>query len=246
MDYNKKPKMVLFDVGGTLFDDGRCIPEDGLAKLRLAADNPDITDDATLVALWNAYADEVYIGHRSKSGTVLDLPLSAILKFITMKAGLHFHISMPEQEEIFDRYNSARTVMGGIPELLTALHEQGIRTAVISNNAMSGDGLALAVKRWIPEEKFEFFLTSADVSLCKPDQAIFEAAAAYAFLPASDCWYCGDSKIPDVDGARHSGMAPVLLDTKSGIPFEMRSDGEKGDYLAVNHWDVLKKHILSL
>lgn len=246
MAYNEKPKMILFDVGGTLFDDGRCIPADGLAKLRLAADNPDVTDDATLVFLWNAYADEVYVGHQSKSGTVLDLPLSAIIKYVTMKAGLHFHISMPEQEEIFDRYNSTRTVMGGISELLTALHEHGIRTAVISNNAMSGDGLALAIKRWIPEEKFEFFLTSADVSLCKPDKAIFEAAAAYAFLSASDCWYCGDSKIADVDGAKRGGMTPVLLDSKSEKTFEMRADGEKGEYLTVNHWDVLKEHLLSL
>lgn len=40
MPYNIKPKMILFDVGGTLFDDGKCVPVDGLSKLRLAAENP--------------------------------------------------------------------------------------------------------------------------------------------------------------------------------------------------------------
>ncbi len=29
MQYKKKPKMILFDVGGTLFDDGRCGPVAG-------------------------------------------------------------------------------------------------------------------------------------------------------------------------------------------------------------------------
>lgn len=246
MSYNKKPKMILFDVGGTLFDDGKCIPIDGLSKLRLAADNPDVTDDVTLAALWDEYMDEVFIGLKSKSGTFLDFHLSAPIKYVTMKTGLHFSISMAEQEEIFDRYNSTRKVFDGVAELLETIYNLGIRAAVISNNVMSGEGLALAIKRWIPEEKFEFFLTSADVTFSKPDKVIFEAAAGYAHLDPTDCWYCGDGRIPDVDGAKNSGMTPVLLDVKSEIPFEMRTDGGRGEYLAINHWDVLKEYILNL
>lgn len=245
MAYNKKPKMILFDVGGTLFDDGKCIPVDGLSKLRLAADNPEVTDDKTLAALWDKYMDEVFIGLKSKSGTYLDIPLSAPIKYVTMKTGLHFSISMPEQEEIFDRFNSTRKVIDGVGELLEAIHSLGIRAAVISNNVMSGEGLALAIKRWIPEEKFEFFLTSADVTFSKPDKVIFEAAAGYAHLDTADCWYCGDGRIPDVDGAKNSGMTPVLLDVKSEIPFEMRTDGSRGEYLMVNSWDVLNKYLIA-
>lgn len=158
MSYNKKPEMILFDVGGTLFDDGKCIPIDGLAQLRLAAENPDVTDDATLAALWDEYMDEVFTGLKSKSGTFLDFHLSAPIRYVTMKTGLHFSIPMTQQEEIFDRYNSARKVIDGVPELLETIHNLGIRAAVISNNVMSGEGLALAVKRWIPTSKFEFSL----------------------------------------------------------------------------------------
>lgn len=246
MSYNKKPEMILFDVGGTLFDDGKCIPIDGLKKLRLAADNPEVTDDATLASLWDEYTDEVFTGLKSKSGTFLDIHLSAPIKYVTMKTGLHFSISMAEQEEIFDRYNSARKVIDGVKELLETIHNMGIRAAVISNNVMSGEGLALAIKRWIPEEKFEFFLTSADVTFSKPDKAIFEAASGFAHLDPADCWYCGDGRIPDVDGAKNSGMTPVLLDVKSEIPLEMRTDGGRGEYMTVNHWNVLKEHLLSL
>ena len=244
MSYTKKPEMILFDVGGTLFDDGKCIPADGLAKLRLAADNPEVTDNETLAALWDEYMNDVS-GLKSKSGTYLDFLLSSPIKYVTMKTGLHYSISMAEQEEIFDRYNSSRMVIDGVKELLETIDKLSIRTAVISNNAMSGESLSLAIKRWIPEEKFEFFLTSADISFSKPDKRIFETAAGYAHLETSDCWYCGDGRIPDVDGAKNSGMTPILLDVESKIPFEMRTDGGRGEYLAINSWKVLNEHLLN-
>lgn len=246
MAYDKKPKMILFDVGGTLFDDGKCCPEDGFARLRLAAENSEITDNATLALLWDEYMDEVGVGLKSKSGISLDIPLSAIIKYATMKTGLHLNIPMAEQEELFDRYNSTRTVMDGVPELLAVLESLGIRTAVISNNAMSGESLALAIKSWIPTANFEFCLTSADLLFTKPGKNIFDAAASYAHLAPSDCWYCGDGRIPDVDGAKNSGMIPVFYDRDAELTFEMRTDGGRGEYLAVNHWNVLKDYLLNL
>lgn len=245
MSYNQKPKMILFDVGGTLFNDGKCSPVDGFEKLRLAAKNPDVTDGAALAALWDEYMSEVS-GLKSKSGITLDAPLSAVIKYAAMHTGLHFDISIAEQEELFDRYNSTRNVIDGVPELLAELEALGIRAAVISNNMMSGDSLAMAIKHWIPSAKFEFCLTSADLLFTKPCKNIFTAAANFAHLDPADCWYCGDGRIPDVDGARNGGMTPVLLDEKSAVPFEMRADGGQGEYLAVNNWNVLKEHLRTL
>lgn len=245
MSYSQKPKMILFDVGGTLFNDGKCCPVDGFSKLRLAAKNPEITDDASLAALWDEYMDEIF-GLKSKSGITLDIPLSAIIKYAAMNTGLHIEIPMAEQEELFDRYNSERNVIDGVPELLDAIDALGIRTAVISNNMMSGESLALAIRHWIPTAKFEFCLTSADLLFTKPCKNIFAAAASYAHLDPSDCWYCGDGRVPDVDGAKNGGLTPVLLDEKAGLPFEKRTDGGRGEYLAVNRWDVLKEYLLSL
>ncbi len=246
MPYNKKPDMILFDVGGTLFDDTKCVPRDGLAKLRLASLNPDVTGDEKLALLWEDFMREIGSDHKSKAGTKLDFLLSTAIKFVTMQAGLRFDISMAEQEEIFDRYNSERKVIDGVPELLEKIHALGIRAAVISNNAMSGDGLRLAIDRWIPENKMEFCLTSADILLTKPDKSIFLCGANYADVKAENCWYCGDSTVPDIDGAKSAGMTPVLLDVKSEIPFDMRIEDVRGEYLAVNNWDVLKDYIESL
>ena len=214
MAYDNKPKMILFDVGGTLFNDSRCIPADGFENLRKYALNPEVTDGKTLGEYWDKYLDDVS-SIKSKSGTTLDIPLSSVIRYAAMNTGLKFSISVAEQEEIFDRYNSTRKVLDGIPELLDKLDKHGIRTAVISNNMMSGESLSLAVKRCIPNSKFEFCLTSADILFTKPSSDIFACALSYSSLKPDECWYCGDSKIPDVYGSSRYGITPVLIDEEA-------------------------------
>lgn len=242
MPYNQKPEMILFDVGGTLFKGGNFSAKNGLAALRLAALNPQQTTDDELAALWDEYSEKIGSGHKSPTGVKLDFPLSAQLKYITMNAGLQFDISIAEQEEIFDRHNSSRRVIDGVPELLDTIRSLGIRAAIISNNAMSGEGLKLAIRQWIPDEKMEFVLTSADLLLTKPCADIFWTAAKYAHLDPTQCWYCGDSKEADVDGAFAAGMTPVLIDANAKTPYEFRTDGDK-EYLAVSHWKELANHL---
>ncbi|MBR4940462.1 MAG: HAD hydrolase-like protein, partial [Clostridia bacterium] len=182
----------------------------------------------------------------SKYGNSLELSLPAVLRYATMRAGLKFSISMAEMEEIFDRYNSERELVPGIESLLATLDELGIRAAVISNNMMSGDGLALAVKYWLPKSKMEFCFTSADTCFSKPYDKIFYVATGYAALNNEDCWYCGDTKVPDVDGGSGAGLTPVLIDVKSDLPLEMRKDCKNGEYMTVNNWEVLASHLRSL
>lgn len=242
MSYNKKPKMILFDVGGTLFADGKCNPAAGFEKLRHYAINPDVTNGEVLTEYWNEFLSEVS-GIQSKSGINLDVPLSSVIKYATMNTGLVFNIPTAEQEEIFDRYNSSRTVIDGIPELLEKLDALGIRTAVISNNMMSGESLSLAINRWIPSANFEFCLTSADILFAKPSSNIFITAIKYAGLESEDCWYCGDGIKPDVYGASVCGLTPVLLDVNSSVPLEFRSDNICEKYMTVNNWNALKDYI---
>ena len=59
--YNKKPKMILFDVGGTLFNDGKCIAEKGFFALLKASENPDVTNEKELSQYWDEYMNEILI-----------------------------------------------------------------------------------------------------------------------------------------------------------------------------------------
>lgn len=245
MSYGKKPKMILFDVGGTLFLDGKCIPADGFEQLRLASLNPSATNADILAGYWDEFLGEVS-GIKSHSGITLDIPLSAVIRYATVNAGLEFDIPMARQEEIFDRFNSDRQVIDGVPELLSELDSLGIRTAVISNNMMSGESLSLSMEHWIPTARFEFCLSSADILFTKPSKNIFVTALNKAGLEPSECWYCGDNIVPDVYGSSALGMTPVLLDTKSAVSAEFRCDDKCEKYLAVNSWDSLKNFIVGL
>ncbi len=241
--YNKKPKMILFDVGGTLFNDGKCIAEKGFSALLSVAENPEITNEKELAFYWDEYLSEVSGDLKTRENQHLETPLCAIIKYVTMNAGLHIDLPMSEQEELFDRFNSTRAVLDGAPELFKTLEELNIRYAIISNNAMSGEGLTLSIKRWLPSINPEFCLTSADVLFTKPYEKIFFTALKYAHLNPQECWYCGDGRIPDVDGAKNAEMAPVLIDEKSEIPLEFRTDGGRGEYMTVNNWNVLKEYL---
>ena len=244
--YSKKPKMILFDVGGTLFKGANFSAENGFQALLSASENPDVTNAKILAGLWDEYIDEVCSGLKSKSGIGLDVPLSAIIRYATMNSGLHINLPMPEQEELFDRYNSDRSVIDGVAELFEALEKLNIRYGIISNNAMSGEGLALAIKHWIPSSNPELCLTSADIMLTKPCKDIFITALKYVHLNPEGCWYCGDSLIADVNGAKNAGVVPVLIDEKSGIPLEFRTDGGRGEYMTVNNWNVLTEYLKKL
>lgn len=239
MTYSTKPKMILFDVGGTLFEDGKFSALDGLKAVREVSLNPKGSDDSSLLSLWNELEDKV----RSSFPSSFELPLSATLKYVIHNSGLKFNKSGPELEEIFDRFNSQRRVIDFVPELLKSLKDLGIRTAVISNNAMSGEGLSLALKRWLPDADFEFVLTSADFIFPKPHKELFISAANSAHLSPSVCWYCGDSPFADIKGALDAGMHAVLLDKTADREIQLCRDEKQREFLKVNNWSALKKYL---
>lgn len=239
--YDQKPEMIFFDFGGTLFVDGRCCPADGFAALLQAAENPDVTDKDALAALWDEYLEDAEPVN-GEGGAHLEIPLSAVLTYAEMMTGLRVPLPMSEQEELFDRYNSTREAIAGVPAFLDVLKKYSIRAAVISNNMMSGAGLALAVKRWLPSSDMEFCLTSADLLFMKPDRHLFLSAAKYAGVDPARCWYCGDGFNPDVRGALGAGMLPVFFDPDAEEPLsKQRYDGS--DYLLVNRWDALREYL---
>ena len=99
--------------------------------------------------------------------------------------------------------------MPGADSLIRYLNETGIRTGVISNNGWSGDALRDRFDRLLPENRFEFILSSADYMIRKPDRRLFEVALLKADLPPEKVWFCGDSYEKDVVGARSAGIFPV-------------------------------------
>jgi len=238
-----KPKLVLFDFGGTLMIDGEFSLHSGMEKLRLAAENPDAATTEAMCGMFREmknFADKI---NTNDSNCIMETPLSSIFRNIFACSGLRYAISLTECEILFDRSNSTRTAAPYIAELLTALHDAGIRTGVISNTVLSGEAMAAAVSEHIPNAGMEFIITSADYIFCKPSPYMFLAAAKTAGVEPGECWYCGDGLIPDVGGAHNSGMLPVLYDRKAVIPFECGECGGK-EYYIINSWTELIKRLV--
>ncbi len=246
MAYDRLPRMILFDIGGTVFDDGHCVAGPALEKLRLAAENPEVTTAGRMLELWNEFYAETDGQRRSASGHGLETPLPCALNYVAMNAGLRYTNAPVEREVIFDRFNSTRAVTPGMPSLLKALDRLGIRAAVISNNAMTGAGIAEAVREWVPDSRMEFCLSSADVLFCKPSGLLFRTAVRYAGVDPDECWYCGDSFEPDVIGGLDAGLHPVLYRAGAEERLVRLTDGAGREYLSVNHWNALEEHLTAL
>lgn len=242
-----KPEMIIFDYGHTLlyepgFDAKRCEE----AAYPYIMENPQ-----------NLTAEQIYAEVQKLFGRFNEQRNSGIeihewqfMRLIYEYLGISFSISYEELEEIEWNAASEGAVMPYAEQMLDYLHENGIRTAVISNIGWSGRALTNRVNRLLPNNRFEFIMASSEYVIRKPDKMLFEVALRKAGLSAKQVWYCGDSIRDDVIGAHGAGMYPVLYegDTPDEInPFAHQNDGIKVDfdYLHIHDWrelvEILRK-----
>ena len=89
------------------------------------------------------------------------------------------------------------------------LRLQGLTLGLISNINRDGGELAesLGLTPYL-----DFTVTSAEVGVEKPHPPIFLAALAKAGVEPGEALHVGDQLTSDVEGARGSGINPVLLD----------------------------------
>jgi HAD superfamily hydrolase (TIGR01509 family) len=101
-------------------------------------------------------------------------------------------------------------------EVLKGLHQQGIKTAVVSNIAFDVRPAFQAIGAYVDE-----FVLSFEVGAIKPDAAIFETALTRLGVAAEDAVMVGDSDEAD-GGARAIGCGFILVDP---LPTMQRHDG---------------------
>lgn len=202
----RKPEMILFDYGDTLL----CEPEfDGVRGMRALiphmTKNPEPCLPETLAAESLALFEE-YAPVRRMGFELHEWPLNRLL---FGSHGIGFSLEDAQIEQIFWENACPGRVMPHTAELLAYLHLQGIRTGVISNIGWSGAALQHRLDRLLPENHFEFVMTSSEYLVRKPDLRLFRAACHKAGLPPEVIWYCGDDLRCDVEGAARAGLFPV-------------------------------------
>lgn len=125
--------------------------------------------------------------------------------------GLKLDISVAEADLLYwDSATHGSFASPGAAEFLDYLHRNGIRTGVISNMCYSSMALRTRLNRYLPNNRFDFVITSSDYILRKPEKMLFDVAIRRSGLAPDKIWYVGDNPHADVVGALSAGMHPVL------------------------------------
>lgn len=242
----KYPKMIIFDYGHTLLYEPDWNTNRGnKALLKYAVKNPnnctveDITKGAELI--FGEHVAKVRKYGYDISGQIANRALYDYL-------GIEFSLSPVEMETVFWDNASSGAIMPSANKMLDFLNANGIRTAVISNLLWSGEALTKRLDRLLPNNKFEFVMTSSDYFICKPNRILFDIALQKAGLPAEDVWYCGDNPQNDIEGAAQVGIFPVWYDNSIDKDYIDRAYEKQPQYnhLYIKEWDEMVGVIESL
>ena len=204
-----RPKMILFDYGGTLL----CEPDwDHLrgekAVFEHVISNPHNCSPEALSA-W----EQEYIRSRwflREHG--VELQLMQMLRLKYELHGIRLDIPWEDAEYLLWSNSSLMTekcVYPNIRQALDFLHKEGIRTGVVSNLGWSGVSLRKRIDALLPDNHFEFVITSSDYGIRKPDARLFQIALNRAGLAPEEVWYCGNDEFKDIRGAISAGMIAV-------------------------------------
>ena len=234
----KKPKMILFDYGGTLLREpgwNMLRGEEALFKHVLV--NPHSYTPAELCAWEREYFQSLQPIRNAGA----ELSEIQMMRLKYELHGIRLDISYEEAEEIFWDYTAPMTeacLVPNIKKVLEKLRLNGIRTGVVSNIGWTGAALKRRIDTLLPEHSFEFILASSDYGMRKPNARLFHVALEKAGLMPAEVWFCGDTYDTDIEGASAIGLTSVYYqgaEEKTGEMQAPRKDISKAAF-AIRDW----------
>ncbi len=233
----KMPKMVLFDYGQTLIAEQKFDGIKGTAAvLQYATRNKYHLSAEQVQARANEINRELGRFDPEKRHLLqIEIPNTMFTPYLYESQGIEIALSSSEIDTVF--WNAAAPGMPteGIKEFLEYLKRKGIRTGVISNISYDSSVVAERINRLLPENTFEFVITSSNYIFRKPNKRIFDLALEKAKLQPDEVWYIGDQYECDVKGSLNAGLLPVWYIGAIDLPYT-----EDKNILTVTDWNELK------
>ena len=228
-----KPKMILFDYGQTLIDEGVFDGVRGSAAVLQYATRNKYNLSAERV---QEEADKINreLGRFDPAKRHLfqvEVPNHMFTAYLYESLGISLSLTPEQIDRVFWDAAAPGTPTSGIEELLEYLYQNDIRTGVISNIAFAGKAVAERINRLIPTNHFEFIIATSEYMYRKPNKRIFDLALEKADLQASEVWYVGDQYECDIVGARNAGLFPIWYQGAVNIPVD-----EKKDVTTIKSW----------
>lgn len=236
----KMPKMILFDYGQTLIAEQKFDGVKGTeAVLKYATKNKYNLSAEQVQEKANTINEELGRFDPQKRHLVqIEVPNTMFTPYLYESQGIEIPLSSEEIDTIFWDAAAPGKPTEGMKEFLKYLKSSGIRTGVISNIAYAAAVVAERINRLLPENAFEFFITSSNYMFRKPNRRIFDLALEKAELAPEDVWYIGDQYECDIKGALSAGLFPVWYIGAIDLPYT-----EDKNILTVKSWNELKQRM---
>lgn len=243
----QKPKMILFDYGHTLICEPGFDTTAGIrAVMKYAVSNPGHLSAEEIAV----YSDKLFqkVCVNKARGQGVECHEFGFENLLYGLLGIEFSISPEKIEQVFADSAAPGIPMEDIGSVMDYLADQGIRSGVVSNISHSGRYLKNRIDRLVPNNRFEFVITSSEYIVRKPDPLLFKVALRKAKLSADEVWYCGDDAIYDIEGAHAAGIFPVWYRSPMPCYYRDRNLDAKPDCdcLSLRNWRELVETLQTL
>jgi putative hydrolase of the HAD superfamily len=215
-----KPRVVLFDIGSTLWsspaeDPGAleyCYGRAREALLRHHGEAPSMEALIEAVEGYFAHWEDTW---KADNTRILQSPTTEFVKDALLKIGLEPHQEAlgPFTEALLETsVYTAKTLEPeeGMPEALAELRELGLAVACVSNAFMGADVLNRILDERGLGQYSSFTVSSCELGYRKPHPRIYEEALRLAGVSGPEAVFVGDRVDADVEGPAALGMRTVL------------------------------------
>lgn len=201
-----RPEAVVFDFGGTLYDDVFDVAAGQRRMIELAEqDSIDFAQYSDVCAK---------IDGELTNRRLASLVEHAMISFVHL-AGDHVGITYAVDDQFLEmefwKASERCEPVPGAREVVAQLKREGMRTAILSNMTFSSAVIRYELRRQGIEQSFDHVATSTDYGVRKPHRLPFEAIAGRLGVTTGECWYVGDRLEVDALGAQNAGMKAVWL-----------------------------------
>lgn len=174
----KTPKMILFDYGQTLVAESKFDGVRGTAAvLQHAVRNKYNLSAEQVQARANEINQEFGRFDPEKRHLFqIEIPNTMFTPYLYESLGIEIALTNAEIDTIFWDAAAPGAATEGVEDFLKFLKNRGIRTGVISNISYAPSVVAARINRLLPENAFEFILTSSNYIFRKPHRRIFDLA----------------------------------------------------------------------
>lgn len=201
-----RPEAVVFDFGGTLYDD---VFDVAAGQRRMIEHAEQMSVDFAEYSRVCAKIDRDLTDRKLSS--LIEYPTMRFVRLAGDQIGIRYSVDDQFLEMEFWKASERCELVPGAREVVTQLKREGIRIAILSNMTFSSAVIRYELRKQRIEQSFDEVATSTDYGVRKPHQLLFEGMAGRLGVMTSECWFVGDRLEIDVLGAQNAAMKAVWL-----------------------------------